>query len=119
MDFIKKYGLLAACILLALPLIAFGSAKLFGVPQFHESFKALGLPGWFGYFIGACEVAGAVGLFIKPLRTLAAGGIGAILVGALYFHATHPPAAAGVPALILLLLAGCIVTRNKARLVSA
>lgn len=119
MAFFKKYGLLAACILLALPLIAFGGAKLTGVPQFHASFKALGLPAWFGYFIGACEVAGAVGLFIKPLRSLAAGGLCIILLGALYFHVTHPPLEAGVPALVLLLLASWIATRGKANLVAA
>jgi uncharacterized membrane protein YphA (DoxX/SURF4 family) len=113
MEFFKKYRLTAACILLALPLIAFGSAKLAGVPQFHESFKALGLPAWFGYFIGACEVAGGVGLFIKPLRTLAASGLCIILIGALYFHVTHPPLEAGVPALIFLLLASWIATRSK------
>jgi uncharacterized membrane protein YphA (DoxX/SURF4 family) len=118
MTFFRKYGLLAACILLALPLIAFGGAKLAGVPQVHESFKVLGLPGWFGYFIGACEVAGGVGLFIKPLRSLAALGLCVILVGALYFHVTHPPLGAGVPALIYLLLASWIATRGRASLVA-
>jgi uncharacterized membrane protein YphA (DoxX/SURF4 family) len=118
MEFIKKYGLLAACILLALPLVGAGGAKLAGVPQMHESFRLLGLPGWFGYFIGACEVAGAVGLFIQPLRALAAAGLCVILVGALYFHVTHPPLAAGVPALIFLLLASWIATRGKASLVA-
>jgi uncharacterized membrane protein len=114
MEFFKKYRLLAACILLALPLIAFGGAKLAGVAQFHESFKALGLPAWFGYLIGACEVAGAVGLFITPLRALAASGLGVILLGAVYFHVTHPPLGAGLPALIFLLLASWIATRSRA-----
>jgi uncharacterized membrane protein YphA (DoxX/SURF4 family) len=118
MGFIKKYGLLAACTVLALPLIAFGGAKLAGVPQFHESFKVLGLPGWFGYFIGACEVAGAVALFIQPLRTWAAGGLGIIMLGALYFHVTHPPLGAGVPALIFLLLASWIASRGQVSLVA-
>jgi len=114
MELLKKYRLVAACIALGLPVFALGCAKLAGVPQLHESFRLLGLPAWFGYFIGACEVSGAVGLFIKPLRRLAAGGLCVILVGALYFHATHPPIQAGVPALIFLLLASWIVARGKA-----
>ena len=87
--------------------------------QMLESFKLLGLPAWFGTFIGACEVAGAVGLFITPLRSPAAGGVAVIMIGALYFHITHPPTAAGVPALIFLLLASWIATRGKAGLVVA
>ena len=119
MSFFKRYGVLAACVVLALPMIGFGAAKLAGVPQFHESFRALGLPGWFGYVIGACEVAGGLALFIQPLRWLAASGLGAIMVGALYFHATHPPLPAGVPALIFLLLATWIATRPRVSAVAA
>lgn len=88
--------------LAALAYAAAGAAKLAGVAQMHESFVLLGLPGWFGYFIGACEVAGAIGLFIRPLSALAAMGLAIIMIGALYFHITHPPIAAGIPALILL-----------------
>lgn len=87
---------------LSLPLLAAGSAKLAGVPELHASFQALGLPAWFGYFIGACEVAGALGLWIAPLRKLAATGLIGIMLGALYFHLRFTPLSQGIPAAVLL-----------------
>lgn len=89
-------------VLLALPLLLAGSAKLAGVPQLHASFAMMGLPAGFGYFIGAAEVAGAIGLFIEPLRRLAALGIALVMVGALGFHIGYTPLAQGLPAAILL-----------------
>ncbi|MEJ6003918.1 DoxX family protein [Paucibacter sp. AS339] len=94
----------AALLLLALPLLAAGAAKLAGVPQMHISFALMGLPAWFGYFIGAAEVAGAIGLFIWPLRAWAASGIAVVMLGALGFHALYTPLSQGIPALILLVL---------------
>ncbi|CAN5756444.1 hypothetical protein BH11PSE13_BH11PSE13_42080 [soil metagenome] len=61
-----------ATVLTALTLLAGGGANLVGVPLMHQSFIELGLPVWFGYFIGACEVAGAVALFVAPISALAA-----------------------------------------------
>ena len=52
-----------------------GTAKVEGVPRLLETFAIMGLPAWFGYFIGACELAGAVGLFIWVL-----------MMGALFFQ---------------------------------
>ena len=60
----------------ALRLVSVGLLLMFGlvlcVPQLHTSFAELGLPVWFGYCIGASEVAGAICLFIRPLSALAA-----------------------------------------------
>jgi len=78
----RNYGLLIAIALVILYVGAGGIAKLAGVPYVHSSFPKLGLPGWFGYFIGACEVLGAIALLIRPLSALAALGIGIIMVGA-------------------------------------
>jgi putative oxidoreductase len=99
-------------VLLALPLLLGGGAKLAGVPQLHASFAVLGLPAWFGYFIGAAEVAGAIGLFIPRLQRPAAAGLVPILAGALYFHLRHTPVAEGLPALVLLGLALWLAMRR-------
>lgn len=90
--------------LAALAFAAAGIGKLTGNAMMHESFANLGLPGWFGYFIGLCELAGAIGLLIRPLAALASAGLIIILCGAIYYHATYPPLSAGVPALVLLIL---------------
>lgn len=87
--------------------------KLAGVPYVHSSFPKLGLPGWFGYFIGVCEVLGSIALFVRPLSAIAALGIGIIMVGATYYHATYTPIAQAIPALVMLLL--CIYIGIKQR----
>jgi uncharacterized membrane protein YphA (DoxX/SURF4 family) len=100
-------------ILVALVLVPAGGAKLAGVPEMHASFATLGLPAWFGYFIGACEIAGGIGLFIRPLSALAASGISIIMLGALYFHASHTPLEQGIPALVVLLLSLYVIYRRR------
>ena len=113
MDFARKYGLWAAIILVALLVGGAGAAKLAGVPALHESFATLGLPSWFGYFIGACEFAGAIGLFIRPLSALAAAGIAIIMVGAIYYHVMHTPIVEGIAGLVILLLCLFIVSQRR------
>lgn len=109
----KKYSLWSAMMIVALTLLPTGGAKLAGVPQMHGSFAILGLPAWFGYFIGACEVAGAVGVFFRRFSIAAASGICAIMIGAIYFHLTYTPAVKGVPAIIVLLLCLFIIHRRR------
>jgi hypothetical protein len=47
-------------------------------------------------------------LFIRPLRALAALGLGIIMVGATYYHATYTPVIQAAPAFVLLILCGYI-----------
>lgn len=100
----RNYPLWIAIALVVLYVGAGGIAKLAGVPYVHSSFPKLGLPAWFGYFIGACEVLGCIALFIRPLRALAALGIAIIMVGATYYHAVYTPVFQAAPAFVLLIL---------------
>lgn len=94
---------------------AAGTAKLLGVPQMHASFAIMGLPGWFGYFIGACELAGAIGLLIRPLSALAASGLVGVMLGAIFFHVHYEVVSHAVPAVVLsILLLVIIVLRREA-----
>ena len=113
MEVLRKYGIWAAIIVVALLVSVAGAMKLAGTPALHESFAILGLPGWFGYFIGLCEVAGAIGLLIRPLSALAAAGLSIIMLGAIYFHVVHTPIGQTVPALVILLLCVFIFTRRR------
>jgi putative oxidoreductase len=90
-----------------------GIAKIAGVPQVHLGFQQLGLPGWFGYFIGICEVLGAIALFIRPLSALAAGGLVIIMVGAIYHHVLHTPLMQGIPALLVMVLSIWIFLQRR------
>ncbi|WP_119394645.1 DoxX family protein [Salinibius halmophilus] len=102
-------------VLLALPMVAAGGAKLAGVEAVHQSFEAMGLPTWFGYFIGAAEVAGGIGLLIPRLSAWAATGLAPIMAGAVYFHIAYA-VPSFVPALVFLILCGYAIAiqRKKA-----
>ncbi|MFH0352074.1 MAG: DoxX family protein, partial [Chromatiales bacterium] len=84
--------------------LAIGEKSGLGVPYVHSSFPKMGLPGWFGYFIGVCEVLGCIALLVRPLSALAAAGIGIIMVGATYYHATYTPVIQAAPAFVLAIL---------------
>lgn len=111
-----NYPLRIAIALIVLYVGAAGIAKLAGVPYVHSSFPKLGLPAWFGYFIGACEVLGCIALFIRPLRALAALGIAIIMVGATYYHAVYTPVFQAAPAFVLLILNAYIFWTARADL---
>ncbi len=91
-------------ICIALATLGFGAAgiaKIMGVEQVHMSFAIMGLPVWFGYFIGACEALGAVGLWIRKLSFYAASGLLIIMLGAIYFHLRFDEIPTAIPAVVL------------------
>jgi putative oxidoreductase len=53
-------------------------------------------------------------LFVRPLRALAAAGLGIIMMGATYYHAVYTPVVQAAPAFVLLLLCVYIVRRSRA-----
>ncbi len=114
----KDYPTWIAIVLVAAYVGAGGIAKLAGVPYVHSSFPKLGLPPWFGYFIGVCEILGPIGLFIRPLSALAAVGIGIIMVGATYYHAAYTPMVQAAPAFVLAVLCAYIFVKRRAGLPS-
>ena len=91
--------------------------KLLGVEEMHMSFAVLGLPVWFGYFIGACEVAGGIGIWIRKLSGLAAAGLFIITAGAVYFHVVYTPVTMAIPALVLAILAAIIFMASRSNAV--
>ena len=59
-----------------------GISKLVAQPAAVQSFAQAGLPLWFLYAIGAGEVLGAIGLWIRPLFRYAYEGLFLVLLGA-------------------------------------
>ncbi len=110
-------GIWVITILTALAFAAAGTAKLMGVPQLHASFGIMGLPSWFGYFIGFCELSGAIGLLIRPLSALAASGLVAIMLGAIFFHVHYEVVSHAVPAIVLTVLLAIIIRVRYAQAV--
>ncbi|GAA4030918.1 hypothetical protein GCM10022409_13940 [Hymenobacter glaciei] len=102
--------------LLAAFFIYGGSKKLLNLDGTMTMFGQLGLPGWFGGFIGVAELLGGIGLLIPRTVRLAAIGLIIIMLGAVFMHATKIPGglANGVPAIVsLVLLVVVLVLRSR------
>ncbi|MCJ8339149.1 MAG: DoxX family protein [Pseudomonadales bacterium] len=112
----SKYKTIATWVVIALLAAAFGAAgvaKLMGVEMLHQSFANMGLPPLFGYFIGACEVLGAVALWVRKYSALAASGLILIMLGAIGYHIAFDPIVLAMPAVILATLATIVFFGRK------
>ena len=107
-----KYVNYIVMILVSLVMLMGAALKLSGNEVALQSFVNLGLPSWFGTFIGVCELLGAIGLWLRPTSRLAAMGIAVIMLGAIYYHVMFPPIEAGIPAAVVLLCCGWIIGRK-------
>lgn len=102
--------------LLAAMFIYGGSQKLLNIDGTMTMFGQLGLPGWFGGFIGVAELLGGIGLLVPRTVRPAAMGLIIIMIGAVIMHATKIPdgLAKGGPAIVsLLLLVVVLVLRSR------
>ena len=100
-------GLLSVAFLLA------GASKVFIDPAAAaEQFQRFGLPGGMAMFIGACEMAGAIGLVIPKLAGLAASGLVIIMLGAIYSHVSYDPLVNATAPLVIGLLCGYVIYRR-------
>ncbi|MEO9945735.1 MAG: DoxX family protein [Paraglaciecola sp.] len=100
----KKILLWVPLVLLGLVMILAGGAKLAGLPEVHASFAKMGLPQWFGYFIGLAELLAGIAMFVRKWTTLAATGVIPVMIGAVYYHIAYEEPSA-IPALIFIALA--------------
>ena len=107
-----KYLSMAVMAIVTLVMLMGGAMKLTGNPQATQSFSVLGLPASFATFIGVCEIAGGIGIWLRRTSLLAAAGIAIIMLGAIYFHVMHTPLSQGIPALVVLLCCGFIISRK-------
>ncbi len=95
--------------LLVVGFVAFGIMKLTGNEMQVQTFKGFGYPLGFMYFVGFCEVLGAIGLFVgfwkSRITLLASGGLVLLMAGAVFSHIN---AGQGIglmmPALVFLIL---------------
>lgn len=110
MNNINKYLMYVSLGLCSFAFAAAGAAKLAGTEQVLLPFSTMGIPLWFGYFVGASEVVGAIGLWIKKVSLYAALCLGALMCGAIYYHLGYDEPATVVPAIVLLALLAHIAT---------
>jgi uncharacterized membrane protein len=72
------------------------------VPKLVANCETDGYPAGSHTVVGAAEIIGAVGLFVRPVAKDAAFLLVSIAVGAVSMHLPFPPIQRGIPALILL-----------------
>jgi len=95
-----------------------GFSKLAGEPVMVEMFEIIGMGQWLRYFVGACEVAGAVGVLVPRVSVLAAAGLALLMVGASVANVTvldTSPATTIVIFLVALLTAWLGLRRTSRR----
>lgn len=108
MNKVKQFLPKLPVVLLAIPMMLAGIAKLLGTPELHQSFAMMELPSWFGYFIGTAELAAGIGLFVSRWSIAAALGLIPIMLGAVYFHIAYAVPSA-IPALVFILLSIIVI----------
>jgi len=69
-------------IALAALFLGAGLSKLGGDPAMVDMFATIGAGQWLRYFVGLCEVAGAIGVLVPRLSVLAATGLALLMTGA-------------------------------------
>lgn len=100
--------------LLALVFLAHGGLFLAPPPDIAVQMDAM-LPRWFQVFLGAAEVAAAVGLTLPGLTRIqpwlisaAAVGVGVVMVGATILHVWRSEFSSSVVTFVLLLMAAFV-----------
>jgi len=102
--------------LASLAFLGAGSAKLAGAAPLVAAFEHFGLSHGFMLFIGVCELAGAVGLWLPRLAPLAAAGLSVIVAGAVVEHLSHDPASKAIPAAVLTVLCAFLAYARRGEL---
>jgi putative oxidoreductase len=105
--------------IISLIFIIEGVTKLLAVPFQIAFFNHWGYPLSFMYLIGSLELAGAIGLWIRPLRVYANIGLLGLMIGALYTHISrHDPfQMMGLAILASVLLGSHFILYFKGRMV--
>jgi len=117
---------IAYYILLALTSALFlfsGWSKLSAVPEAVQGFQVAHLPIWFMYFIGVCEMLGAIGLWLalgsnrtaRKLAEWAAYGLFIILAGAVVVSAVFVSVTTALFPLIVGIILWLVVWLGKKR----
>jgi uncharacterized membrane protein YphA (DoxX/SURF4 family) len=100
-EFPKNRPILIMSVILALAFIAFGGMKFTSPEELLTNFEIWGYPNGFHFVVGGLEVAGAIGLFLRPFARYSALLLGVLMIGAFGTHVMNPPIAAGSISLVL------------------
>jgi putative oxidoreductase len=99
-------------VVMGLLFVGGGMAKLFADPALVDLFDEIGAGTWLMYFVGACEVAGGIGLLIPRLCGFAAAALSVLIVGAIVTNVAIVDENPTLPIVYLVVLAGLVYRRR-------
>ena len=108
-----RIGLWAVRILLSAQFLVGGALKLIADPATVAMFTDIGAGQWLRLVVGACEVAGAVGLLVPRLTRLAAAGLVLLMTGAAVTNMLALQTSPAVPLVLLTLATVVAVIRTR------
>ena len=92
-------------VLLTLAFLLSGTMKLMGAEQIRQGFENWGYPIFFMYIIGLCEVAGAIGLWLRRFSYAAKVCFIILMAGAVLTHLVLDSFQEAMAPIILIILA--------------
>ena len=108
-----RIGLWTTRIALSAQFVVGGVLKLTADPAMVAMFTRLGAGEGLRLFVGACEVAGAIGLLVPRLARLAAIGLVLLMIGAAVTNVVALQTSPAVPLVLLVLAAVVAVGRTR------
>ena len=100
-------------VLLTLAFLLSGIMKLTGAEQIRQGFENWGYPIFFMYVIGLCEVAGAIGLWLRRFSYAAKVCLLLLMAGAVLTHLVFDGVIDAVTAFILLIFAAVTLMLHR------
>ena len=100
-------------VLLTLAFLLSGIMKLTGAEQIRQGFENWGYPIIFMYFIGLCEVAGGIGLWLRRFSYAAKVCILLLMAGAVLTHLVFDGVGEAVAPIILIILTAVALALHR------
>ena len=103
-------------VLLSLAFLGAGIMKLTGAEDMRQGFEGWGYPIFFMYIIGICEVAGAIGMWLRRFSYAAKVCIILLMAGAVLTHLVFDTfQEAMAPIILIILTAVTLVLHRRER----
>ena len=100
-------------VLLTLAFLGSGIMKLTGADMVKATFEGWGYPILFAYFIGLCEVAGAIGLWLRRFSYAAKVCFIILMAGAVLTHLVFDGVGEAVAPIILIVLTAVTLALHR------
>lgn len=109
----KSIVQIVVTVLLSLAFLLSGIMKLTGAEQIRQGFEHWGYPIFFMYVIGICEVAGAIGMWLRRFSYAAKVCIIILMAGAVLTHLAFDTFKEAMAPIILIILTAIALALHR------